>query len=111
MTLDDVMIVQGFCRPGFVSQRAVAGVIHVDRLTLMRVMRRVGSSWTRSTRENLHGVIPALAISCSKEIFRLTVPEILMNNPKNSYLVLICITRYSSKMNRYVGRNPMLCDD
>ena len=50
MTRDDVVIVQGLYRPGFVSQQGVARIIQVDRFMLINEMRRVGASWTRSTK-------------------------------------------------------------
>jgi hypothetical protein len=43
MTRDDVAIVQGLYRPGFVSQRNVAGIIQVDQFMLINDMRARGS--------------------------------------------------------------------
>jgi hypothetical protein len=48
---------------------------------------------------------------CARGIFPFKVPEILMRNPKNRYLVLMWMTRCSSKINRHVGRNQMLSKD
>jgi hypothetical protein len=50
MTADDVSSVQGLYRPGIVSQRDVAGRIHADYFAVMNEMRRVGASWTLSTK-------------------------------------------------------------